>query len=699
MGYRRVLEDFYAKKDDGTACTDAVVSAYLAGTTTPTTMYSDKDGTSSLGSSEAFLTTGYPPDLWMSDQESVKLVITGTGMTTLTRDYYALADSSATDSGESASEFKNFLSNPGFAAWTAGTSFSNISGSGTGVETADGWYFSQSTAASNAVSRQTATKTGARYGMRFGRPAASSSTNQLRLWKTILTDDAYRLAGQTVTISFSVQAGANFSAASSLLSVILATGTSEGQSGDLIASSGWGGHVNAVNQNQIISTTQTRYQFTATLNTGIKEVGVQLAYTPSGTAGANDWVQIEDVQVEIASAATDMHAAPEPVDFVRGKLSTGGRLLAATAFTDPNADRIFGWDDSASDFIGFTLPTGMSTSGTAITFGTALTNYVADPLSAAELASITGTFGTAAFVADSSLVHISGTETITGAKTFSALSQHKYSSTATGADATGSATTNVGHRIGASNVGSSGYGIDIGVSNSDGTTWIQARDWSNYATNATLRLQPNGGTVTRGGNLMYDAGNLPGTAITWTANQTISKDDPVLYLIDSTVGGAGLFYTNESNVHKWGRTGVAYDLTLSSTALTVSSADTVLASAVAPTSIYSAGYRGTPVVSGNSAYAFPTTDAGCTIYHDEASARTWTIPANASVAHVVGTTFVLDNTGNAGAAGAITLAITTDTLRRGDGTSGTGSRTISAGQVATIRKVTSTIWVITGGFT
>ena len=140
-------------------------------------------------------------------------------------------------------------------------------------------------------------------------------------------------------------------------------------------------------------------------------------------------------------------------------------------------------------------------------------------------------------------------------------------------------------------------------------------------------------------------------------------------------------------------------VTHSTDALTIAGGDLVLA-AVAPSSIYSAGFRGTPVISGNSAYAFPAADAlGATIYHDEAGTRTWTIPANASVAHPIGTAFVLDNTGNSGAAGAITLAITTDTLRRGDGTAGTGSRTISASQVATIRKVKATEWVITGSFT
>ena len=132
--------------------------------------------------------------------------------------------------------------------------------------------------------------------------------------------------------------------------------------------------------------------------------------------------------------------------------------------------------------------------------------------------------------------------------------------------------------------------------------------------------------------------------------------------------------------------------------LTLAGGDLVLAD-IAPTSVRSTGFRGSPVIDGNAAYAFPAIDAGKTIYHDEAGARTYTIPANASVAHPIGTMFIIDNTGNSGAAGVITLAITTDTLRRGDGTAGTGSRTIAASAVAVIRKVAATIWIITGVFT
>ena len=69
-----------------------------------------------------------------------------------------------------------------------------------------------------------------------------------------------------------------------------------------------------------------------------------------------------------------------------------------------------------------------------------------------------------------------------------------------------------------------------------------------------------------------------------------------------------------------------------------------------------------------------------------------TIPANSSVAYPIGTalTFVNQN-----AAGVMTIAITTDTLRlAGAGT--TGSRTLAANGIATALKLTSTEWIISG---
>jgi hypothetical protein len=87
-------------------------------------------------------------------------------------------------------------------------------------------------------------------------------------------------------------------------------------------------------------------------------------------------------------------------------------------------------------------------------------------------------------------------------------------------------------------------------------------------------------------------------------------------------------------------------------------------------------------------------DAGKHIYRptSDTTARTWTIPANSSVAYPIGTaiTFVND-----GGANACTISITSDTLvLLPDGS--TGSRTLARYGVATAIKVTSTRWVISG---
>jgi len=104
--------------------------------------------------------------------------------------------------------------------------------------------------------------------------------------------------------------------------------------------------------------------------------------------------------------------------------------------------------------------------------------------------------------------------------------------------------------------------------------------------------------------------------------------------------------------------------------------------------------RSIPQNSQSAAYTLVLADAGKHIYHPSAdtTARTWTIPANGTVAFPIGTavTFVNDTS-----AGAITIAITTDTLvLMGSGT--TGSRTLAPNGIATAVKVTSTRWVISG---
>ena len=162
-----------------------------------------------------------------------------------------------------------------------------------------------------------------------------------------------------------------------------------------------------------------------------------------------------------------------------------------------------------------------------------------------------------------------------------------------------------------------------------------------------------------------------GTPTALKLNVTDTASNAASLLIDLQVGGSSKFNVTKGGVIY----AVGVDLT------TTQAADSI-------------GTRGVPQNSQSDAYTLVIGDAGKHILHPSAdtTARTFTIPANSSVAFAVGTvvTFVNQDLG-----GVITIAITTDTMRlAGAGT--TGSRTLAANGIATAIKVTSTEWLISG---
>ena len=105
-----------------------------------------------------------------------------------------------------------------------------------------------------------------------------------------------------------------------------------------------------------------------------------------------------------------------------------------------------------------------------------------------------------------------------------------------------------------------------------------------------------------------------------------------------------------------------------------------------------AGFKEVPQISKSEDYTLVLTDSGKHIYHPAAddNARTFTIPANSSVAFPVGTAITFINGINT-----LTIAITTDTLTLANSTD-TGSMTLAANGIATAIKVASTSWLISG---
>lgn len=103
-------------------------------------------------------------------------------------------------------------------------------------------------------------------------------------------------------------------------------------------------------------------------------------------------------------------------------------------------------------------------------------------------------------------------------------------------------------------------------------------------------------------------------------------------------------------------------------------------------------YSNIPQNSKSAAYTLVLSDAQKHILHPTAdnNARTFTIPANSSVAYPIGTAVTFVNQINT-----VTISITTDTLVLA-GTGGTGSRTLAANGIATALKIASTTWIISG---
>lgn len=323
MAYVRILEDFKNTNDDQSVCTGGSVKVYVAGTAQAVQQpaYADRNGDVTLGYNISTGSLGYPvnngnfTELWVPDDVSIDIVITNDDGSR-TYEYYRVASSTAAEDTGARPAFKNMVANGNLALWSYGTSFANISGSGAKVEVADGIYFAQGGSASNAVSRQTAGGTGARYALRFGRPSSSTSTDKLRIFGSISTDEAIRARSQSITISIGLKKGADFSGTG--IAVLVATGTGTGEDPVNLEAGGWTGQSNIVSTTQGgLTTSNVRFQFTGAVGANVNEIGWQIAFTGVGTASTNDWAEIEDIVVEIGTSASTIEQPPAIIEYDR----------------------------------------------------------------------------------------------------------------------------------------------------------------------------------------------------------------------------------------------------------------------------------------------------------------------------------------------------------------------------------------------
>lgn len=200
---------------------------------------------------------------------------------------------------------RNLLGNGGFECWQPGTSFT-MPASNTTVFVADNWMARVSLAAGAAtdfvLSRQPSQRDGSQYSVRFQRTAASTSTGQPQIAQTIETLDAVAAQGQVVTLSLWIRTGADWSGS-------LAASVWYGTGADDSFFIGFPNVTQLSGTSAIVAPLTEWTQFTATMlaPATVPSFATELAVwvlasmNSASPAGADDWFEIDDVQLEVGS--------------------------------------------------------------------------------------------------------------------------------------------------------------------------------------------------------------------------------------------------------------------------------------------------------------------------------------------------------------------------------------------------------------
>jgi hypothetical protein len=204
--------------------------------------------------------------------------------------------------------FRNICGrNGGFEVWQRGTSGSYSGGPVTAYYV-DGWYLSIGASQNATVTQQPGLTNGSRYSARVQRASAQTGVSLMTFGFPLDSDELMAMLGQYVVLQFVVSTGANWSPTNGTLTAKLVTGTGTPVKQVL------GTYANSVTpismaQNLAAGQAATIYYSAPTLipatNAGsaVQQAEMQFAWTPTGTAGTNDWFQVDDVQVSVVPAS------------------------------------------------------------------------------------------------------------------------------------------------------------------------------------------------------------------------------------------------------------------------------------------------------------------------------------------------------------------------------------------------------------
>jgi hypothetical protein len=153
---------------------------------------------------------------------------------------------------------------------------------------------------------------GFQYALRIQRDSGNTGTGVIYVNQSFETSAMVKLANKTVTLSFYARAGANYSSSGLLLGarVVAGSGTEAN-----IVYTGVTGSTEPIITTATLTTSWQRFTATGLIPSGTNGGGVYFFFAPTGTAGANDYVDITGVQLETSLGASSFEQRPIGTEF------------------------------------------------------------------------------------------------------------------------------------------------------------------------------------------------------------------------------------------------------------------------------------------------------------------------------------------------------------------------------------------------
>jgi hypothetical protein len=204
--------------------------------------------------------------------------------------------------------------NPDMGEWPEGTPVTNTDNN-VQLYGPEGWLFSFNAGSATQgcnVSQQGGS--GSRWALRAQRQNAVTDNGTLDVRTQLTTQDSIAFVGQTITISFDLSAGANFSPASGLVTCTVYSGAGVDQNAynfttlTAVASKGFNLTPGAVAQ---------RLSISVNFPVGVTQLGFGFSCITTGVAGANDWFQIGRPQIDLGSTGQTYRPVPQQLEHLR----------------------------------------------------------------------------------------------------------------------------------------------------------------------------------------------------------------------------------------------------------------------------------------------------------------------------------------------------------------------------------------------